>query len=489
MRFEPNWDSLKQYACPDWFRDAKFGVWAHWGPQGVPMAGDWYARNMYVPGHRQYEHHVEHYGHPSEFGYKDIVPLWTCENFDPDDLMSRYKRAGAKYFTSMAAHHDNFDLWDSKHHRWNAVNFGPKRDIVGAWRDAARQHGLRFGVTEHVERAYSWFNTNKGADPEGPMAGVPYDGNDPDFSDFYFPPHDDTNQQYPLDPPEWWCRQWADRMTDLIDAYDPDLLYTDGAVPFGEVGRGVLAHFYNRNIARRHGRLEAVYNLKSYQISTHAQLGPSVDEHGRRKGGHGDYVEGVGILDLERGGVDCIWPVPWQTDTCVGGWFYDEGRTYKSPRLIVHMLADIVSKNGNMLLNFPGRTDGTLDDAQYAILDGLADWFALNGEAIHGTRPWTRYGQGKDFPTGDFAEPSESPLGFGDYRFVTKGDALYAIAMGWPGPGEAWTLEEIGDRHVGRVELLGHDGPLRFERAGDGLVVAPPAVLPSSDLAFALKLT
>ncbi|MEO0587791.1 MAG: alpha-L-fucosidase [Planctomycetota bacterium] len=347
---------------------------------------------------------------------------------------------------------------------------------------------MRFGVTEHVERAYSWFNTNKGADAEGPMAGVPYDGNNPEHSDFYFPPHDDANPQYPVDPPDWWCKQWSDRIIDVLDTYEPDLLYTDGAVPFGEVGRKVLAHFYNQNAARR-GSLEAVYNLKSYQISTHAQLAPSVDEHGNRKGGHGDYVEGIGILDLERGGVDRIWPVPWQTDTCVGGWFYDEGRTYKSPRLIVHMLADIVSKNGNMLLNFPGRADGTLDDPQLAILDGLADWFAINAEGIHGTRPWTRYGQGKDFPTGDFAEPNESPLGFGDYRFVTKGDALYAIAMGWPEPQQAWTLEALGDRRVDRVELLGHGEPLSFERRGDAVTITPPARRPASDLAYVLKLS
>ncbi|MEM0913721.1 MAG: alpha-L-fucosidase [Planctomycetota bacterium] len=491
MSFKPDWESLQQYTCPEWFRDAKFGIWAHWGPQGVPMAGDWYARQMYMPGHPQYDHHLEHYGHPSEHGYKDILPLWTCEHFDAAALMSKYQAAGAKYFVSMGVHHDNFDLWNSKHHKWNAVNIGPKRDIVGEFRDAARDHGLRFGVTEHLERAYSWFNTNKGADTQGPKAGVPYDGSNPDLQEFYFPPHDDTNYQYPLDPPAWWTQQWHDRIVDLVEQYDPDLLYTDGAVPFGEVGRAMLAHFYNRNAERRGGNLEAVYNLKSYHSSVNqgAKGKPSVDKDGNRLGGHGDYVDGIGVLDLERGGIDSIWPEPWQTDTCVGGWYYKQGMTYKSPKLVIHMLADIVSKNGNLLLNFPGRIDGTLDEECHAILDALAAWFGVNDEAIYGTRPWARYGQGKDFPTGDFAEPNESPLGFGDYRFVMKGDALYAIAMGWPEPGQTWAIENLGDRRVDRVELLGHDAPLSFERHGDAVSITPPANKPACGIAFSLKLT
>ncbi|MEM1013143.1 MAG: alpha-L-fucosidase [Planctomycetota bacterium] len=486
MHFESNWASLQQYVCPDWFRDAKFGIWAHWGPQCVPEAGDWYARHMYVEGHPQYAHHLDHYGHPSEHGYKDLIPLWTCEHFDADALMTKYKAAGARYFVSMGVHHDNYDLWNSQHHRWNAVNHGPRRDIVGAWRDAARHHGLRFGVTEHLERAYSWFNTNKGHDQSGPKAGVPYDGLTPGFEDLYFPPHDDTNRQYPIDPPAWWCQQWADRINDLVEQYDPDLLYTDGAIPFGEVGRGVLADFYNRNVARRDGRLEAVFNLKSYKQSTKADAKPG---RTAEAGGHGEYVEGIGTLDLERGGVDRIWPEPWQTDTCIGGWFYDREREYKSPQLVVHMLADIVSKNGNLLLNFPGRADGTLDDRALAILDALAHWFAINGEAIYDTRPWSRYGQGNDIPTGDFAEPKESPLGFGDYRFTTKGPALYAIAMDWPDAGGTWQIEDVADRAVGRVELLGVDGPLTFDRTGDTITITPPTRRPSSDLAYGLKLT
>jgi alpha-L-fucosidase len=250
--FEPTWESLKQYRVPDWFRDAKLGMWAHWGPQCVPETGDWYARNLYIEDSPQYLYHVKTYGHPSKVGYKDIVKLWKAEKFDPDTLIQRYKRAGARYFTAMGVHHDNYDCWNSKHHRWNAAKVGPNKDIVGMWKNAAVKHGLRFGVTEHLERSYSWFNVNKGADKKGPLAGVPYDGNDPRYRDLYFEPHADNNSHYPVNPPEHWKREWFDRISDLVDSYQPDLLYTDGGMPFGEYGRRLAAHFYNQN-AKRHG--------------------------------------------------------------------------------------------------------------------------------------------------------------------------------------------------------------------------------------------
>ena len=243
--FDASWDSLKHYRCPDWFRDAKLGIWGILGPQSLPEAGDWYARNMYIEGSQQNVFHIEHYGHPSKFGYKDLVALWKADNFDPERLMARYKNAGAKYFVVLANHHDNFDCWNSNYHAWNAVNVGPRKDIVGLWAQAAKTQGLRFGVSEHLARSYSWFNTNKGSDKKGPLAGVPYDGNDPKFADLYFPPHEDTISSYPKNPPEWWPRQWFWRMRDLIDTYQPDLMYSDGSIPFGEVGRSLFAHFYN----------------------------------------------------------------------------------------------------------------------------------------------------------------------------------------------------------------------------------------------------
>ena len=217
-------DSLKQYKCPDWFRDAKFGIWAHWGPQAVPMDGDWYARGMYEQGSGHYKYHIEHYGHPSQFGYKDIIPLWKAEKWDPDRLMQLYKKAGAKYFVSMGSHHDNFFLWNSKLHKWNAVNMGPKRDVVGDWQKAAKKYGLRFGVSEHLGASFTWFQASHGSDKTGPKAGVPYDGANPEYQDLYhFPAKPGDTGWYSNDPR--WQRQWYAEIQELVDNYHPDLLY------------------------------------------------------------------------------------------------------------------------------------------------------------------------------------------------------------------------------------------------------------------------
>jgi len=466
--FESTWESLVQYACPAWFRDAKLGIWGILGPQSLPEAGDWYARHMYVEGHAQYTHHVEHYGHPSKHGYKDLARAWKAEKFDPDRLMALYKEAGAKYFVVLANHHDNWDNWDSRYHRWNAVNVGPKQDLVGLWAKAARAHGLRFGVTEHLARSYSWFNTNKGADTKGAFKGVPYDGRDPVYEDLYFPPHDDTRATYPENPPAWWPRNWFWRMRDLIDRYDPDLMYSDGAVPFGEVGRSLLAHFYNANVARRDGRLEAVYCLKDHR--------PRTD--------HGDYVPGIGVQDVERGVLDAISPDPWQTDTCIGNWFYRQGMTYKSPAMVIALLADIVSKNGNLLLNVPLKHDGTIDDREEAFLHAFGAWMRVNGEAIYGTRPWKVFGEGRrKGKGGHFNERRYTAMGASDIRFTTRGPVLYAIALGRPEDGRLLVrslgrLPEGEQGTVTDVRLLGHAGDVAWKQTDEGLAVTLPAEMP-----------
>ena len=236
---QPTWDSLKQYQCPDWFRDAKLGVWAVWGPEAVPMQGDWYARKLYEEGSPDYQYHVAHYGHPSKFGYKDIIPLWKAETWDPDRLMALYKQAGAKYFCVIAQHHDNFDCWDSKFHPWNSVAMGPKRDIVGEWKKAADRHGLRFGVTEHLGASFNWYSVAKQADKSGPLAGVPYDGADPHFADLYHAGNKDA-QGWLDNVPDSWKREWYDRIADLLDSYRPDLLYSDSAFPSMRPGVGWL---------------------------------------------------------------------------------------------------------------------------------------------------------------------------------------------------------------------------------------------------------
>ncbi|HEY3390650.1 MAG TPA: alpha-L-fucosidase, partial [Prolixibacteraceae bacterium] len=320
--FKPTDESFKQYQYPEWFRDAKFGIWAHWGPQAVPRQGDWYARNMYEEGGNDYKYHVAHYGHPSKFGYKDIIPLWKAERWNPEQLMALYKKVGAKYFVSMGTHHDNFFLWNSKIHSWNSVNMGPKKDVVGLWQKAAKKEGLRFGVSEHLGASYTWFQTSRGADKSGPMTGVPYDGTNPAFEELYHPKTAPDDKAWLTNNAENQ-KNWLACITELIDNYQPDLLYSDSELPFGEVGRTMLAHYYNQDKAKNGGKLEAVYTCK---------MNPSM---------------GRWVQDLERGAMDSINPYPWQTDTSIGDWYYRTGQKYMTGTEVIQMLIDIVSKNGN----------------------------------------------------------------------------------------------------------------------------------------------
>ncbi len=463
--FSPTWESLQHYRCPDWFRDAKLGLFAHWGPQSVPRQGDWYARNMYIQGHRHYEYHLKHYGHPSKFGYKDIIPLWKAENWDPQALMRRYKKAGAKYFVALGCHHDNFACWNSKAHRWNSVNFGPKKDIVGLWRKAALQEGLRFGVTEHIAWSWSWFNVNKGADQSGPYAGVPYDGNDPRFQDLYHEPHEENGAHYPVNASEIWKQRWYERVSDLVAQHLPDLLFTDGGIPFGDYGLRQLANFYNDNIARNGDKLDAVYNLKRVI-------------HGKGVGFYGDYQDGVGVLDLERGVVDGIQSEPWQCDTSVGDWFYREDVKFRTADIVIHMLADTVSKNGNMMLNFQLLPDGTFDAPTDRILENFTRWMMVNGLAIYATRPWKVYGEGPTkIKVGELTERQNQPFTPEDFRFTTKGKALYAFCLGLPK--QDITIKSLGtnaglwQKPITQVRVLGSEEKLQWSREGEHLRIKP----------------
>jgi alpha-L-fucosidase len=465
--FTPEWESLKRYRCPEWFRDAKLGIWSVWGPECVPEQGDWYAHNMYVEGHAQYQHHRETWGHPSRHGYKDIVPLWKGENWEPERLMRLYQQAGGRYFCAIAQHHDNIDCWNSRFHRWNSVNMGPRKDVVGLWRDAAIKRGLRFGVTEHLGASWGWFGVSKLADKQGPLAGVPYDGVNPEFADLYHSGNPSAKGWYSDSTPDSFKLQWFRRIQDLIDSYQPDLLYSDGSVPFGDCGRSLLAHFYNSNQSRHGGRLEAVYNCKFNQDG-------------------GEFAPGACVRDVERGVLDGIQAEPWQTDTCVGEWYYKRGIQYKTTTQVVRMLADIVSKNGNLLLNFPLRSDGTLDAPQEKIAAELAAWMRLNGEAIYGTRPWRVFGEGAaQAAAGHFNEDRQRYTAE-DIRFTTRERMLYAIALAWPESGKL-TIRSLAGATVGSVRMLGSPSPLRFTRAAGGLVVELPASPPCQH-AFVLRI-
>jgi alpha-L-fucosidase len=378
--------------------------------------------------------------------------------------MNLYVAAGAKYFVSMGVHHDNFDLWNSRHHRWNALAMGPKRDIVGAWRDAARRRGLRFGVSEHLGASHNWFYPSYQYDQFWPKFGVDYDGADSRYADLYHPKH---NEPFKGNADTWYTTNpafhqiWFNRIRDLIDTYEPDLLYSDGGMPFGEVGRSLVAHYYNSSIAK-HGRLEAVYNCKAL--------------------GSGEFYPEACVQDVERGVMNGINSRPWQTDTSNGDWFFAEGDTYKTAPDVIRMLSDIVSKNGNLLLNVALYADGSPPPESQALLSELAQWMSINAEAIHGTRPWTVFGEGPtEIAGGAFKESAKYTAD--DIRFTIKGDALYAITLGEPRGRVAITSLGRGAGHERRtvksVRLLGVAQPLKFQQTDAALVIELPGRLPT----------
>jgi alpha-L-fucosidase len=485
--FQPTWESLASgYKVPDWFRDAKFGIWAHWGPQCQPEMGDWYAQKMYQFNGAVYKFHVQKYGHPSKFGFKDVVHEWKAENWDPEHLISLYKRAGAKYFAAMANHHDNFDMFDSKYQPWNSVAIGPKKDIVGGWAKAARAAGLRLSVTSHGDRAWSWYQAAQGSDPSGPMAGVPYDGRmtkadgnglwweglDPQdyYAQYHAPGRYGWTQSGnpPLAPA--YIEKYFNRTIDLIDKYQPDLLYFDDTIlpiyPSSDIGLRIAAYLYNTSLVRN-GKVEAVMT---------------------GKGLNADQCRAL-LLDVERGVTNGGETLPWQTDTCIGSWHYErsvfEQHKYKKSGQVAQMLIDIVSKNGSLQLSIPLPGHGAPDADELKFLEELTAWMDVNSEGIHGTRPWKTYGEGPSVaaqaPRGQFGGARDvRPYTSEDMRFTTKGDSLYAFIMVWPETKStvvkslATNSPQIEGRKVADVSLLGHGGKIEWTQDDKGLNVKLP---------------
>jgi alpha-L-fucosidase len=507
--FQPTWASLQEhYRVPDWFRDAKFGIWAHWSAQCVPEDGDWYARQMYTEGHKNYAHHLKNYGHPADTGFMEIENFWKAESWQPEKLMELYARAGAKYFVALANHHDNFDAYNSKYHAWNSVNVGPKRDIVGTWAKVARAHGLRFGVSNHSAHAWHWYQTAYGYDAEGPRAGERYDafrlrkedgkgkwweGLDP--QDLYTGPnlvipdgyktikeanawHEQNDRRWNEQPPAQnpkFTDTWFLRAQDLVDQYRPDLVYFDNFdLPLGQAGLDLAAHYYNASRQWHDGRAEAVLNIK----------------------GVSPERRGAVIDDIERGVAEGIRPAPWQTDTCIGAWHYDRGvyarDRYKTVPQVVRMLADIVSKNGNLLLSIPVRGDGTIDEKETAFLEGLAKWMDMNGEGIFATRPWVVYGEGPSVTEkaeaghfGGARDVRSKPYTAEDIRFTTKAGVLYAIVMEIPAAEKTVLIKSLatssphtGAHKIAGVALLGHAGSIVWSQDEAGLRVRLPDAIP-----------
>ena len=506
--FKPEWNSLTNYqSAPEWYRDAKFGIWAHWGPQCQPEHGDWYARSMYEEGSADYKSHLVEYGHPSTNGFKDVIHQWKAEHFDPDTLLKFYKDNGAKIFMALANHHDNFDNFNSKYQPWNSVAVGPHKDLIGGWAAAARKNGLRFGVSVHASHTWMWYEPAQRADQAGPFAGVPYDvkltkadgkglwwdGLDP--QDLYAQNHAPKGYNWEWDatkgsstPDAAYMEKFFKRTQQLWDDYHPDQIYFDDTVlPFhgvtDEVGLNLVAHFYNTR-PDKNGRTEAVIN------------GKWLDDTQRRSL----------VYDIERGKAQGILPQPWQTDTCIGAWHYDANifkyHYYKPAASVVRMLADIVSKNGNLMLSVPLQRDGQPDADEIKIVSEIGAWLKVNGDAIYATRPWKIYGEGpstKAAEKGQFdgqRDVSEKPFTAEDIRFTQSkdGKTLYAIVLEIPKDGKV-TIKSLAKSSaqwpgkIGSVRLVGGGwwNKLKFTRDETGLHVSMPGKF-DGKIAPALKI-
>ena len=458
--FQPTWESLSNYRCPEWFRDAKFGIFIHWGVYSVPAFGsEWYPRWMYkdslVWGTNYFQHHLKTYGPQDKFGYKDFIPMFRAEKFDASQWVDVFKKSGAKYIVPVAEHHDGFAMYNTNLSRWNAVNMGPQRDIIGELAEAARKQGLIFGLSSH--RIEHWWFMNEGKKTNS-------DVNDPEYADFYGPatvfnpfgPED----KVPISPE--FMNDWLLRCCELADKYHPQLLYFDWYIeqPELEPYRKTFAACYYNN-ALGWGK-EAVINFKNQA-----------------------YPENVAVYDIERGSSKAARKFPWQTDTSIGkkSWGYINGEENKTPGELIDILIDIVSKNGNLLLNIGPKADGTITQEQTDVLLAIGKWLDVSGEGIYGTRPWFVAEEG---PTkaaeGAFAEFNPVVYTEKDIRFTSKGNVVYAFCLDIPGDKKI-TIKSLGLKvnplnKIKKIELLGSTETIKWVQKADALVIDKPETFP-----------
>ena len=469
--FRPDWESLQTYKVPEWYQDAKFGIFIHWGVYSVPAFGsEWYPREMYIPGSEEYKHHLAVYGPQDKFGYKDFIPKFKAEKFDPAAWARLFKEAGAKYVVPVFEHHDGFAMYDCGLSDWTAAKMGPQRDLFGDLAKAVRQEGLHLGASSHrVEHSFFL---------EGGRT-IRSDVNDPQYAAFYGPAHKwlSNKSGTPLSydftfVSRQWTDDWLARSAEIVQKYHPEVIYFDWWIGQPSVRSALtrfVAFYYNTNLQA--GNPVGVINFKDYAMP-----------------------ENSGVLDVERGQLSGIRPLYWQTDTSISNrsWGYIENDTFKSPEFIVHQLADIVSKNGNFLLNVGPRSDGTIPEEVQQVLRAVGGWLKVNGEAIYSTRPWRIYGEG---PTkvveGAFHDTDIQPYTPKDFRFTTKRDTLYVIELAWPTNGEAvihsLATPMAGEQKVESVELLGLDSKLAFQQRPDGLHIQVPERAPGN-YAYAFRI-
>jgi alpha-L-fucosidase len=457
--FQASWESLEKYTVPEWYLDAKFGIFIHWGVYAVPAFGnEWYPRNMYQQGSKEFEHHVATYGPQKQFGYKDFIPQFKAEKYDPNHWAELFRSAGAKFVVPVAEHHDGFPLYDCSLSEWCAAKMGPKRDLIGDLATAVRKQGMVFGVSSH--RAEHWWFFD---------GGMKFDSDvqDPRYAGLYAPAQPEKG-----DPPnEQFLNDWLARTCELVDKYQPQLVWFDWWIEqpiFKPYLQKFAAYYYNRGAQWQRG---VAINYK-----------------------HEAFPKQAAVFDVERGQLAGIRPQFWQTDTSISknSWGYVQHQDYKTAEEIVGDLVDIASKNGALLLNIGPRPDGTIPEPEEQILRDIGRWLAVNGEAIYGTRPWQQFGEG---PTqvveGSFNDTKRQPFTGQDIRFTTKGNALYAIILAWPG--EQATIHSLAQSaphaqgEITEVTLLGHNGKLEWSHHKDGLTVRTPAQKPC-DHAYALKI-
>jgi alpha-L-fucosidase len=472
-QFRADWASLSRYQVPDWYRDAKFGIFIHWGVYSVPAFGsEWYPREMYTAGSKENEHQVSLHGPLTKFGYKDFIPMFKAQHYDPQAWARLFKESGARYVIPVFEHHDGFQMYDSNLSDWTAVKMGPHRDLMGDLEKEVRAQGLHFGASSHrIE--HDWFMD--------PGRAVPSDVNDPQNAALYGPAQiqlEDKTEGNGSNLAEDWtyvspayANDWLARDAEIVQKYHPDIIFFDWWIGQPYV-RPYLAKFaayyYNESLKRG-----------PVGIITFKWV---------------DMQRDSGVLDIERGQLDQLHDRVWQTDTSVGNesWGYIEHDTFKTPDFIVHQLADIVSKNGNLLLNIGPRSDGTIPDEVQQTLLGVGGWLKVNGEAIYGTRPWTSYGEGPTkVAAGSFQDTKTQNYTAEDFRFTTKGNNLYAIEMAWPSGSDALihsvSQEALKGRQIQDVTLLGSDAKLTYKIGPDGLHIQLPAK-PSEGFAYAFRI-
>ncbi|HTD95380.1 MAG TPA: alpha-L-fucosidase [Edaphobacter sp.] len=492
--FKPTWDSLSQYRTPDWFRDAKFGIFLHWGVYSVPAFGnEWYSRNMYVPGNKAFEHHVATYGPQSKFGYKDFIPQFRAERFDPNAWLDLFTRAGAKYIVPVAEHCDGFPMYDSDMTTWDAAKMGPHRDIVGELAKSTRAHGLHFGLSSHRAEHWWWYGLGNTfpsdvQDPAnagiyGPAAHMALPGPDGRTDDSKEP--DPSHLERWLPPNQAFLDDWLARSTELVDKYHPEFIYFDWWIgqPTFKPGLQQFAAYYYNQSAQRNQHPVLTYKEESMPAN-------------------------VATLDIERGKLDNLRLLPWQTDTSISihSWGYAEHDEYRTAKSLVHQLVDTVSKNGNLLLNVGPRADGTIPEEARTVLLEIGDWLHVNGEAIYDTRPFTVFGEGptkapknsteknmdiQTYTAQDIRYTVANPTSKTAANPTSKATAatgkpvtLYATALGWPTDGKLllhtlYTGNPYLSAPICSIDLLGTPTPLTFEQHPYGLQVTLPSTAPN----------